>query len=118
TFFQVNRIYLLVSLLMAFTLPLIEYDGFDDSVVYQYQLPIIELGSASTGEAVGMAGAVKPSVSPLTYLFVVYGAGCGFAALLVILQVIGTIRILRRGSTGKAFSFFGAIRIDDKVYGS
>ena len=118
TFFQVNRIYLLASLLMAFTLPLMEYNGFDDSVVYQYQLPIIELGSASTGEAVGMAGAVKPSASPITYLLIVYGAGCGLAALLVLLQVIGTIRILRKGRTGKAFSFFWAIRIDDTVYGS
>ena len=33
TFFQGNRIYLLAGLLLAFTLPLAEHGGFDDTVV-------------------------------------------------------------------------------------
>src|SRR5690606_39897774 len=91
TFFQGNRIYLLVSLLLAFTLPLAEYEGFDDSVVYQYQLPIVELGGSSPGAIADESGAAEPSVSAIPYIPLLYGVGCGVAALLVLLHVFGTI---------------------------
>lgn len=118
TFFQGNRIYLLVSLLLAFTLPLAEYDDFGSSVVYHYQLPVIELGGTAPGEDVSEAGVVKPSASPTAYLPVVYGVGCCFSALLVLLQVVATIRAVRKRKAGSAFSFFGLIHVDDTVYGS
>ena len=118
TFFQGNRIYLLVSLLLAFTLPLAEYDGFEGNAVYHYQLPVIELGGASSGTDVSEAGIVKPSASPTAYLPVVYGVGCGFSALLVLLQAVATIAALRKRKAGSAFSFFGRIHVDDTVYGS
>lgn len=118
TFFQGNRIYLLTGLLLAFTLPLAEYAGFDDSVVYQYQLPVVELGGSASGPVAGEGG-VAESLSPaIAYLPLLYRAGCGIAALLVLLQVFAAIRALRRSRAGQAFSFFGMIRIDHSAYGS
>ena len=118
TFFQGNRIYLLTGLLLAFTLPLAEYAGFDDSVVYQYQLPVVELGGSASGPVAGEGG-VAESLSPaIAYLPLLYRAGSGIAALLVLLQVFAAIRALRRSRAGQAFSFFGMIRIDHSAYGS
>lgn len=119
TFFQGNRIYLLTGLLLAFALPLAEYAGFDDSVVYQYQLPIIELGgTAAAGTAAGEAGAAGSPVGIMSYIVMLYMAGCGVALFFVLLQAFGTIRALRKVVAGQAFSFFGMIRIDHTAYGS
>ncbi|MGV3764068.1 energy transducer TonB [Parapedobacter sp.] len=118
TFFQGNRIYLLTSLLLAFTLPLAEYAGFDDSVVYQYQLPMVELGGAASGPVAGEVGVAASPSSAVAYLPLLYRAGCGIAAFLVLLQVFATIRALRSGRAGQAFSFFGMIRVDHAAYGS
>src|SRR5690554_20717 len=105
TFFQGNRIYLLTGLLLAFTLPLAEYGGFDDTVVYQYQLPIVELGGSAAEPLAGEVGAAVSPASAWPYVPLLYIAGCGIAALFVLLQALGTIRALRRGRAGQAFSF-------------
>ena len=118
TFFQGNRIYLLTGLLLAFTLPLAEYAGFDDTVVYQYQLPIIELGGSASGPLIGEGGIAESRAAAIPYIPILYGVGCGIAALVVLLQALGTIRALRRWQVGQAFSFFGMIRIDHTAYGS
>ncbi|MFB2120985.1 energy transducer TonB [Parapedobacter sp. 2B3] len=118
TFFQGNRVYLLTSLLLAFTLPLAEYAGFDDSVVYQYQLPMVELGGSASGSVVGEVDVAQSPASSTPYLPMLYMVGCGIAAFFVLLQAFGAIRALRGGAAGQAFSFFGMIRIDHKAYGS
>src|SRR5690606_1441909 len=79
TFFQGNRIYLLTGLLLAFTLPLAEYAGFNNSVVYQYQLPIVELGSPSPGPLTGEVGITESPVSVTPYVPILYAVGCGIA---------------------------------------
>src|SRR3546814_6768297 len=96
TFFQGNRIYLLTGLLLAFTLQIAEYAGFDDRVVYQYQLPIIELGGSGSGPLGGDSDVAESRASATPYIPVLYAAGCGIAALFVLLQALGTIRALRR----------------------
>lgn len=118
TFFQGNRIYLLTGLLLAFILPLAEYAGFDDSVVYQYQLPIIELGGSASEPFAGEVGMAKSPTSAMPYISILYMIGCGIATLYVLLQAFGTVRTLRRGRAGQAFSFFGIIRVDHAAYGS
>ncbi|MEC3878331.1 M56 family metallopeptidase [Parapedobacter sp. 10938] len=118
TFFQGNRIYLLTGLLLAFTLPLAEYAGFDDSVVYLYQLPIIELGGSASEPLAGEVGMAKSPTSATSYISILYAVGCSIATLYVLLQAFGTVRALRRGRAGEAFSFFGMIRIDRTAYGS
>ena len=113
TFFQRNRIYLLISLLLAFTLPLAEYGGFDDTVMFSNQLPTLDLdGSVFELRASESEASARASVR------VLYIGGCGLAGLLVLLQAFGTIYALRRARPGQAFSFFGMIRIDGSVYGS
>ncbi len=118
TFFQGNRVYLLTALLLAFTLPLVEYGGLDDAVVYQYQLPTIYLGDSSPELLAGEVGTADSHASPIPYLAMLYAIGCGIATLFVLLQAMRTVRALRQGRPGEAFSFFHIVRIDRAVYGS
>lgn len=118
TFFQGNRIYLLTSLLLAFTLPLAELGGFDDAVVYQYQLPIIQLGGVAPEALADDISKTAAQVSVRPYISTLYMLGCLIAALFVLIRVLSTVRVLRNGRAGQAFSFFGLIHVDNAVYGS
>ncbi|WP_257666261.1 M56 family metallopeptidase [Parapedobacter tibetensis] len=118
TSFQGNRIYLLAGLLLAFTLPLVEHGEFDNTVVYQYRLPVIQLGDPDTEQLVAGVATAEPRPSIKEYVPIVYLVGCTIAALLVILNMVYTIRGLRKRNPGEAYSFFGIIRIDHAAYGS
>src|SRR5690606_25934482 len=118
TFFQGNRIYLLASLLLAFTLPLAELGGFDDAVVYQYQLPIIQLGGTAPEALADDISTTGTQASVRSYILTLYMLGCLIAALLVLMRVVSTVSALRHRRVGYAFSFFGMIRVDSTVYGS
>ena len=117
TFFQMNRIYLLAGLALAFTLPLVEYGGFDSAAIYRYQLPAILLGAPSPVLPAG--GVESPNVVNLLVPGL-YALGCVVMVVLVSVRVWRTVVALRHGAKGKghAFSFFGLVRIDPMAYGS
>lgn len=118
TFFQGNRIYLLAGLLLAFTLPLIEHGEFDNTVVYQYHLPVIQLGDTTPEQpAVGVTAADTPTTIR-QYIAIGYVTGCMIAALFVAMQLVYTVSALRKRHPGQACSFFGIVRIDRTVFGS
>ncbi|WP_353129667.1 M56 family metallopeptidase [Parapedobacter pyrenivorans] len=118
TFFQGNRIYLLAGLLLAFTLPLAEHGEFDNTVVYQYHLPVIHLGDATPEQLATGVTAVESPTSIRQYLSIGYVIGCLIAALFVVMQFVYTISALRKRHPGQAYSFFNRVRIDQAVYGS
>lgn len=118
TFFQGNRIYLLAGLLLAFTLPLAEHGEFDNKVVYQYRLPVIQLEDSTPGQFGTEATTAKTSTLIKKYLSLGYMVGCIIAAIFAAMQVVYTIRVLRRPHRGQACSFFGIVRIDHTAYGS
>ncbi len=118
TFFQGNRIYLLAGLLLAFTLPLAEYGEFDDTVVYQYHLPVIQLGNPAPEQLAAGTAVTEPQTAVKQYIATAYAVGCMIAALLVAMQFVRTIRGLRKQNPGEAYSFFGIIRIDHTIYES
>ncbi|HWK55956.1 MAG TPA: M56 family metallopeptidase [Parapedobacter sp.] len=118
TFFQGNRIYLLAGLLLAFTLPLAEHGEFDNTVVYHYHLPVIQLED-STPEQLGTTATTAKSPTLIKkYVSIGYMVGCIIAAIFAAMQVVYTIRALRRPHRGQACSFFGIVRIDHTAYGS
>lgn len=115
TFFQWNRIYLLTGLVLAFILPLAEYQGLDARMVYQYQLPTIYLDEAQPDGDNAMVNTAPLGTSIWSYLFYVYAMGCLLMALRVTMNIRWTFRRLRIRMTGEAYSFFGKIRVDETL---
>lgn len=118
TFFQWNRFYLLAGLLLAFTLPLLEYPEWNTYAgSYPEYLVGIQASEPVIVEA-GAAVAVQPSPfslrNVLTYGYI---GGCILTFLLFLRSLTLTLLMLRRHPEGEAFSFFSAVRIDRTLTG-
>ncbi|SEL75579.1 TonB family protein [Parapedobacter koreensis] len=117
TFFRWNRIYLLGGMVLAYTLPFMEYSAWHAYTGYRPYLPVIQ---ANDTVVVQYTAAEEVNLTTATRQYIlVYGyvAGCAVAFLLFAFRLLGTLRLLNGRSRGKAFSFFGAIRIDRALGG-
>lgn len=117
TFFHWNRFYLLFGLLLAFTLPLLEYPEWNTKGSYPEYLIGMQVGEpvvVVTGTAEVEQSSSLSLRKALSYGYV---AGCLLAFFLFLRNLTVTFLMLRRNLGGDAFSFFGIIRIDGTLTG-
>jgi len=125
TFFKWNRVYLLVTPILAFVIPILKFQSLQKSIPQEYlvQLPVVVL---NPGEVLIQA---TNSTSALSYLEILFYAGLVlFASVFLIkiskiLKLILSNEILNRDlyklvilkSKQSAFSFFNYIFINKKL---
>ncbi len=118
TFFQWNRVYLIIGLLLAFTLPLVEFQDLDTYTVgYQQYLPVIYVDEPVAVQGAAVTQQPATAISAEKVLLYSYFGGCMVSLLMFVFSVFRTLRMLGSKIQGDAYSFFGAIRVDHEMNG-
>jgi len=130
TFFNLNRVYLVLGLLLSFALPL--YTGFATTSSYSPpELPYMEPMVAQTKLVVSQASESADFLNISVLLFIFYLMGIAVRLILLTLSIIGTLKLKKQGeievyhslivfrtNTPVPFSFFNYVflpkNIDDR----
>ena len=110
TFFQINRVYLLSSLFLSFTLPLIHIDWFGKSAIGE-QIKYSVIGNPIEVFATGQV-----SASHFTFFqFVswVYFTGTAVFALHLLIRLLAVKKIIFNSDGQSSYSFFKRIYLSD-----
>ncbi len=116
THFHVNRFYLLVSPLLAFTLPLLPLNWLgtiEAGRLYSVQIfQEVQVSAQPNAEEglLALAWARKAQ-----WLNVLYLSGCLVAAILFIKNLLGLLKRFRNPGEEDAFSFFGFIHVGASI---
>ncbi len=128
TFFNWNRLYLLVTPILSLLLPFVKIDAFksETSQVYVTQLErVITISS----ENLTVLGTTGPEQNPINWWLVLYYAGIGISILLLILKLyklkiltsfsftssIHNKKIVTLPNSNQAFSFWNTIYLGDQL---
>lgn len=115
TFFQYNRLFLLLGLLLTFLLPFMDMSAaLGESVaIYHVYLPAVQIGAfLPEQESAVVAEEVMAATSSWSWLGWVYCVGCIITSLVFLYKLTMTIRLLRNPEDQQSFSFFGKVHID------
>lgn len=104
TSFQLNRLFLLSGILIAASLPAME---FTRQIYLEASLPNFDFPQSSSGEALATSGA-EPSVDWWFLSGMLYVAGVAFLFLKLLFQLISLVLFLKRAerSTENGYTFF------------
>lgn len=118
TFFELNRWYLMASILLAFGIPLLglknlfwtpKVELFSGGLDFEAQVNLALSGlEESKSSAFGW-------VEAFPILTLIYALGCVFFLIKLILQVVKIRKQLKGPMAGQAFSFFHRIHIDSAI---
>ncbi len=115
TFFQLNRIYLVASALLSFTLPLIQSDWVKHwFITEQVQQTIYQ---ANPAQLLNITAMPDNSLTLGELSGCLYLAGCIGMAIKLSLQLLALRRLLRQPQAGDAYSFFGIVQVDTSLPG-
>ncbi|QNL51212.1 energy transducer TonB [Olivibacter sp. SDN3] len=113
TFFQINRWYLIGTVLLSFVLPLIQLTWLQE----MFRTSTVVIARASI-DAVAVYAEPKAEeefrsfLSKIPFWLTVYMAGCAVQAFFTIRKVIALKRKLGMDNSGDAYSFLGSVKVD------
>ncbi|WP_316842758.1 TonB family protein [Pedobacter gandavensis] len=114
TYFTMNRVYLVMSGILSLSIPFLRIEWFTKQAVAQpIYTGVDQLQDFVTQVTYGPEAPER--FSPGNLLVVVYLAGIMICTLLFLYKLIMVTRLLRRKTTGNAFSFFTKKRIDEQL---
>ncbi|MGJ1391357.1 energy transducer TonB [Sphingobacterium spiritivorum] len=111
TFFQWNRVYLIVALLVSLIVPALQFMDFSDSVYAADIIPVIKMNMiAVQGDVIVL------NPKPLTFsAIVVYWVTVGVAVVYFLIRLLRIFRLFKKQNPNMSFSFLQQIYVGDAV---
>lgn len=114
TYFTMNRLYLVMAAMLSLTIPFLRIEWFTKQPAAQpIYTGVDQLQDFVT--QVSISPDVPERFSMGNLLVLIYLAGVMIFSLLFIYKLTAVYRLLKRSTTGNAFSFFGNKRIDPNL---
>ncbi len=120
TFFQLNRGYLLCSILFSFILPLLELKAYffsPESIQFFYTMGFEAQVNQVVIPSVSAWDNWMGSISSASLIVLIYGVGCVFALIGFFYRLTLIKRNLNTFYAGQAYSFFNKVHIDQELIG-
>ena len=118
TFFELNRYYLMVSILLSFIIPALDlkdYFSKSESKLFSVNFDF----EAQVNQVIVGVEQNNPSwfdsISALPILVLLYLAGCLFFFIKLVVQIIMINKGLNEANHGEAYSFFHHIHVDSAI---